>query len=258
MKKSFFYLLVILAFASVQMSCKKDKDTIVVTPEMLNSASSAGTVISTAQHTFMMNSVIVAADSGYNVNFPTDGKKSIPLKNLNASANYDWVGPDLNGWYTRSWSSVYDYEERVKFGDTIIHILSYSYHGGDGSYENTTTTRFIKGEKNGKTVYSGESVWDVYASGYSDISRYKWEIKFEDWDPETSAGTYDWYWEVSENSGGETIPYHRCEHLEATETGTEGWLHCHVIWYDDSGNETWNFEYDTPWVPVDMPEIPSW
>lgn len=257
MKRSMLNLLVILVIASFQMSCKKDKDP-VVTPETLNAASSAGTTISTAQQSFLMSSIIVAADSGYNVNYPTDGKKSKPIKNLFATETYDWLGPDINGWYSRSWSSIYDYEEKVKFGDTIIHIMSYSYHGGDGSYENTTTTRFIKGEKNGKTVYSGESVWDVHASSYTDISRYKWEIKFEDWDPETSAGTYDWYWELSENSGGETIPYHRCEHLEATETGTEGWLHCHVIWYDDDGSETWDFEYDTPWVPVDMPEIPSW
>lgn len=258
MKKTLFYLLVIVVITSFQTSCKKDKDTIVVTPEMLNNASSAGTVISTAQHTFMMNSAIVAADSGYNINFPTDGKKSVPVKNLTAANDYDWIGPDINGWYTRSWSSVYDYTEKVKFGDTIIHILSFSYHGGEGSYENTTTTRFIKGEKNGKTVYTGESVWDVHASGYNDISHFMWEIKFKDWNPETSAGTYDWYWEVSENNGGETIPYHRCEHLEATETGTEGWLHCHVICYDDDGSETWDFEYDTPWIPVQMPEIPNW
>lgn len=259
MKKSIIYLILISLAALLQYSCKKDntKDP-VVTPETLNNASTAGTAISTAQQSFMMSSIMVAADSGYNVYFPTDGKKSKLIKNLLSSCNYDWIGPDANGWYSRSWNNVYDYEERVKFGDTVIHIISYSYHGGDGSYENETTTRFIKGIKNGKTVYSGESVWDVYSSGYNDISRFIWEIKFADWNPETSAGTFDWYWAVTQNSGGETVPYHRFEHLDVTETNTEGWLHCHAIFYDDRGVETWNFEYDTPWVSVYVPTLPTW
>ena len=74
----------------------------------------------------------------------------------------------------------------------------------------------------------------------------------------SNAGTFDWYWGLYENSGGNTIPYHRCEHMVVTETTPDGWLHCVVIFYDDNGVETWNFEYDTPWNPVDIPPIPGW
>ena len=129
MKRPFIYLTAIALALLLQYSCKKDntKDP-VVTPETLNTASSAGTAISAAQQSFMMSSIIVAADSGYNVNFPTDGKKSKLIKNLQSAYNYEWIGPDANGWYTRSWNAMYDYEEKVKFGDTIIHIISYSFY----------------------------------------------------------------------------------------------------------------------------------
>ncbi|MGA3014176.1 MAG: hypothetical protein ABSD71_09080, partial [Bacteroidales bacterium] len=69
---------------------------------------------------------------------------------------------------------------------------------------------------------------------------------------------FDWYWGVYENNGGNPVPYHRFEHLEVTETTPSGWLHCLAIFYDDSGTETWRFEFDTPWSPVDMPTIPGW
>ena len=81
-------------------------------------------------------------------------------------------------------SGEYEYYEKLRIGDTIEHILSISYSGGDGSYENKTTTKYIKKEKNGKTMYDGYSIWEIHTSGYNEISRFEWRINFMDWVPE--------------------------------------------------------------------------
>ncbi len=244
----------------VLFSCKKS-DTSTGTPsneETLESASQGGTVVSTQMQSFMLSSILVAADSGHTFYFP-DGDGHKLLKTGTNLDQYDWTGPDADGWYTRYYTSTgYTYNEKLHLGDTIQYILDISYSGGDGSFENKTTTNYFKKTKNGKTLYDGYSIWEIHNSGYNDISRWEWRIYFADWNPETSAGSFDWYWGLYENSGGNTIPYHRFEHLDATETQPDGWLHCHAIFYDDSGSETWDFEYDTPWSPVEMPQVPGW
>jgi hypothetical protein len=120
--------------------------------------------------------------------------------------------------------------------------MDISYSGSEGSYDNKTTTRYIKKITNKKTLYDGYSIWDMQNSGYSQISHWDWRIYFTDWNPASSAGIYDWYWGVYENNGGNTVPYHRFSHLEATETTPTGWLHCLSIFYDNSGAEVWRFE----------------
>jgi hypothetical protein len=260
MKPRNLCLLSIPLLMMVLFSCKKDNDNDqpeVQSQATLNAASTGGTIISTKMQTFVLTSVSVAADSGYFFTFP-EGGSGPKLKSSSALADYTWVGPDADGWYTRSMSGAYVYYEKLRIGDTIEHILEISYSGGDGSYENITTTKYIKKVKDGKTMYDGYSDWTVHNSGYNDISRWEWRIDFADWVPESNAGTFDWYWGLYENNGGNTTPYHRCEHMVVTETTPDGWLHCRVIFYDDSGVETWDFEYDTPWSPVEIPPIPGW
>lgn len=249
-------LFVVLGLFILVVSCKKDEQKINNVDETVLNVSVEGAVqISTGVQTFMLSSMSVAADSGFYADVPdVDSKK----KTIASKYGYDysWSGPDVDGWYTRSMSGTYDYYERVRFRDTIDYIMEISYHGADGTYENTTTTKYIKYTENQKVLFKGFSNWELYCSGYSDISRVNWKITFDDWDPESSAGTYDWYWGVSENSGGNTVPYHRFEHLIVTETNNE-WLHCHATFYDEGNMETWDFEYDSPWAPVAMPDLPE-
>ncbi len=82
-------------------------------------------------------------------------------------------------------------------------------------------------------------------------------IEFTDWNPATNAGTYDWFWEVSINLGGDTVPYHRLAHLIATETTTKGWLRVRVTFYNEMNCVLYEFDYETPWILVIMPDIPS-
>jgi hypothetical protein len=259
MKKLPVYLLLFPFVIVMLFSCKKDKDetpTNSVPTATLTAAATGGAIVSAQMQNFMMSSIAVAADSGHTFDFPQD----TTLKRLkSAITDYTWNGPDAEGWYWRYFSGEYIYSERLHLGDTIQYIMDISYSGGDGSYECKTTTKYIKKVKDGKTLYDGYGMWEEHVSGYNSISRWDWRIYFTDWNPLTSAGIYDWYWGVYENSGGNTIPYHRFEHLEAMEiTDPENWLHCQVIYYDDSGVETWRFEYDTPWAPVSMPVIPGW
>ena len=259
MKINYLYILGIPLFILVLFSCKKKEEQTEssVSTTTLNAAATGGTVVSTQMQKFMMTCVGVAADSGHVFFIPTNDTSH--LKSVSATEDYPWIGPDANGWYTRFITGgVYNYSEKLRMGDTIDYIMEVSYHGAEGSYDSKTTTKYIKEIKNGKTLYNGSSIWDVQNSGYNEISHWEWRIYFNDWNPSTSAGTYDWFWGLYENSGGNTVPYHCFQHLAATETNPSGWLHCLVIFYDDGGTETWRFEYNTLWVPVEMPKIPGW
>lgn len=263
-------LFYVLIFAFLFISCEKEKDTQPqqgdfqrLDEEQISAVVESSTVVSTQVQSFLYSSIMVAIDSGYSPDTPPDISSKIDNSNeinqlkASASISQGWTGPDANGWYTLTMEGIYDYTEKVRIADTVEHIKIIEYHGGDGSYSNTTTTKYIPYFKNEVKLYKGYSIWEVEAFGDNNISRTEWRIEFEDWNPATNAGIFDWFWGVSENNGGNTVPMHRYEHLEATETDTEGWLHCHIICYDDSGTETWDFEYDTPWAPVYMPEIPN-
>jgi hypothetical protein len=260
MRSRFFYILCLSVVLLNATSCKKESEetTTTVPVASLTAASTGGTIVATQMQSFLNTSIIAAADSGHTFYIPTPGDTT--LKKLkSALLDYSWNGPDSQGWYWRYYSGEYTYSERLHLGDTIQYILDISSADGADSYDYKTTSKYIKKIKNGKTLYDGSCEWEENTFGYSVTSHWNSRIIFSDWNPSTSAGTFDWYWGISENSGGNTIPYHRFEHLEATEiTDPEGWLHCKVIFYDDSGIETWQFEYDTPWAPVGMPEIPEW
>jgi len=258
--KKHIYFLGLTLLVLVLFSCKKKEST---TPQpqannqTLNAAATGGMLVCNQMQSFMLTSVNVAADSGHFFIFPTGD--TTKLKSTLGTSDYTWIGPDANGWYTRSVSGgTYNYYEKLRIGDTVEYIMEISYHDADGSYDSKTTTKYMKEIKNGKTLYNGYSIWDQQCSGYNNISHMDWRIYFYDWNPSTSAGTYDWFWGLYENSGGNTVPYHRFMHLAAIETNPSGWLHCNVIFYDEGGVENWSFEYDTPWAPVEMPPIPGW
>ncbi|HNW56405.1 MAG TPA: hypothetical protein PLR88_01075 [Bacteroidales bacterium] len=250
-------VIILLSFVlfSFFVSCKKDEPK--VSEEELDVATECAVNINIGIQSFVTSSISVAADEGFNASVP-----ELPSMKKGDSAkgtyDYSWIGPDSQGWYTRSMNGSYgyDYYERIRIRDTIDYISRISYSGADGSYENTTTTKYIKYVKNQKTLYKGFSKWEVHTSGYSNMSRFEWKMTFTDWNPASCAGIYDWYWGVSENSGGDTVPLHRFENFTATEIGNN-LLHCHITFYDEGNMEIWDFEYDTPYVNVDMPEVES-
>ncbi len=269
MKTKLIILIMIAAFVVVT-SCKKEKSAPAaqLSTEQINNCVEGATVISAGVNSFLSQSLAVAADSGYKTGSPPSSNGKVfngSLSNTflksakvstSAKLNMDWIGPDKDGWYMRSWSAMYNYTEKFRKKDTVDYILTVEYHGADGSYENITTTKYIKYTRSNKTYFKGFSKWEINVFGYNDISRMGWKIEFSDWAATSGAGIYDWYWGVSENNGGNTVPYHRYEHLQATEKTTK-LLHVKSIWYDDAGAKIWDFEYDTSFVSVEMPEIPS-
>lgn len=258
MRSGFFYILGLSVILFTISSCKKKEDTATSVPTAtLTAASIGGTIVSGQMQSFMNSSVVAAADSGHTFYFPTPGDTTVK-KLKSALLDYSWNGPDSQGWYWRSYTGTYRYDERLHLGDTLQYILDISYHGGDGSYDYKTTAKYIR-KPCSDTLYDGSCEWEENVFGDNGISHWTSRIIFCNWKPSTSAGTFDWYWGVSANLGGNTVPYHRFEHLDATEINDpEGWLHCKAIFYDDSGVESWRFEYDTPWAPVYMPTIPGW
>jgi hypothetical protein len=261
MKMKNFYIFLIPLLILTLFSCKKKENQQTLTPskiETLQAAATGGSVVSNQMQTFLLKTINIAADSGHNFFFPNGGKFKM-TKSVSAITDGNWTGPDASGWYSLYYTSgEYNYYEKLHLGDTIQYILDMSYSGSEGTFDNKTTAEYIKDTSTGKTTYDGSYIWDVQNSGYNEISHWDWRIYFIHWNPSTGAGTFDWYWGVYENNGGNPVPYHRFEHLEVTETTPSGWLHCLAIFYDDSGTETWRFEFDTPWSPVDMPTIPGW
>lgn len=254
-------LAILVTGALLVSSCKKDdKDDAPekLTEEQIEACIDEATTISTELQGIMTLSLSEATEAGYESGEVPDitMKKSGAVSNHPMNGDYSWSGPDAQGWYTRSTTGVYKYSEKVRYRDTIDYVLTIEYNSAEGSYKNETTTKYIKYTKNGKALYKGFSRWDVHSSGYSDMSRFEWKITFEDWNPLSGTGVFEWFWGVSENNGGDVIPLYRFEHMETTE-GQNGWIHVRTIWYDEDGSEIWDYAYDTPWEPIVMPDVPE-
>lgn len=252
MKKILYILFISLFIVS---SCKKDDDPelkngfrVLTQEEADNVSEQAMEVTSTVQN-FMNSTLSVAFDSGYFVQPPSVSSK----KSTGSTGSTDWMGPDANGWYVKYWESYgYNYTERVRYGDTIDYELKFEYHGGDGSFSNITRTQLIRYEKDGKTLYKGYSDWKMSSSGYSDMSTVEWKMTYSDWNPQTGAGNFDWYWGVID--GMDSVPLYRYLSVTARESGDI--LRVKVTIYAEGNEEVWSFEYETPINPVDMPELP--
>jgi hypothetical protein len=261
MKKSSILLLIIFFLLS---GCKKEKDEpttdykILTETEIEDIKSSASDLAMEIQDR-MFSFIYVAMDSGLYIEYPEmqSNKSAQTLKSsLNANSE-GWTGPDANGWYTYTWEyqGLYDYRERVRCNDSIVEYeYTISYEGGDGSYENTTHTLYQKYEENGKELYKGYWDWTISTFGDNDISDVHWQMKFEDWDPMSGAGVYDWFWGASSN-GGNDVPFYRYLNVTATDAGDE-WLNVRITFYDGS-TAVWSFEYTSPWSPVEMPDLHS-
>jgi hypothetical protein len=262
MKKiSLFFLFAVLFLA---FSCKKEKETDqesdykILTEEDIYDIASGASDLAYEIQDRMFSFVDVAADSGIYIEYPQmpEEKSAIWQKstgNINADG---WTGPDANGWYTYTWEyeGLYDYTEKVRCNDTIVEYeYKISYHGGDGSYDNTTRILYRKYEENGKELYRGYWDWTLSTFGDLDISNVHWQMTFEDWDPTSGAGIFDWYWGATSN--GNTVPYYRYLNVSATDAGDE-WLNIRITFYDGS-TPIWSFEYTSPWEPVEMPDLHS-
>lgn len=246
----------ILALACILLfgSCKKDdKDnTPKLSAEQIEDYVSISNKISSQMQTSAMNYMSKAFENGFTGDLPDFGSKKSGKEVVTTNTN-DWRGPDAQGWYY--WTGdVYGtkYTEKVRSrNDTIEHIHLLEYNGADAQTKFEVYTKHIRYIKNKKEYFKGFTKVEDYSSGYSNISRTSWKMTFEDYDPTTGAGVFDWYWGVSQNSGGNTVSMHRFLHIEAVPT-TNNWLHVRVIIYDDRGVKVWDFEYDTPFEPVDL------
>jgi hypothetical protein len=255
MKKLFFFLFV--SFLMIQ-SCKKEEENAtnyaVLSETDLSEITSGATSLSAAVQDVMFTHISVAADSGMYISYPDmSGKKSTRPDNGVKKTSAGWSGPDANGWYTNHWEGTYNYTERVRCCDTIVEYeYTISYDGADGSYESKNSTQYTRYTRNGKTYYKGFWDWTVSNSGYNDISEVHWKMAFNDWNPLTGAGDFDWSWGANSN-GGNDVPFYRYLNVLATDAGNE-WLHVKITFYDGN-TESWSFDYDTPWSPVEMPEL---
>lgn len=255
-QKNFFMdcskVLAIFAIAGILVlgSCKKDdkdNEPEKLTEEQIEKYVDISNEISTQMQSSALSYVNKAFENGFTGELPDMGsKKSGSAIDAN---DYNWLGPDAQGWYYRTWEGLYRITEKVRTRkDTVDHVYIME---ADGEYKYEYKTQHIKYTKNNKELYKGYTQIDVHSFGYNNISTTYWKMEFKDWDPNTGAGIFDWYWGVPTNSGGDTVPTHRYFHIEATPT-TNNWLHVRVIIYDDKGAEVWDFEYDTPFEPVDL------
>jgi hypothetical protein len=259
MKKSIFLLFLPLFLIS---SCKKDKendintDYAILNEQDISEITDGANFLSSKVQDVMFSYVTIAADSGLFITYPqVSSKKSTGTgkEGKKSMTDGDWTGPDANGWYTRVWESLYKYIERVRCCDTAVdYEFIISYDGADGSYESINKTEYARYTVNGKVLYKGYWDWSVSNSGYNDISSIHWQMRFNDWDPLSGAGVFDWYWGATSN-GGDDVPFYRYLNIIATDIGNE-WLNVKITSYDGN-TEIWSFDYDTPWDPVEMPEL---
>ena len=265
MTKKFLYAMLILAAGL--SACKKDKSTsnsIKLTQDQVTKCAESAQPVETEIYTFMISGLVAAIDSGMTITNPPElsGKSAksavLNTKFLKNTQGYDWSGPDANGWYIKTYTSLgYTYTESFKAQDsTVWYIFDIEYQGGDGTYSNKTTTQYTQVHKNHKILYEGDSDWQIHTFGDNDISDLEYDFKFSDWDPNTGAGDYDWYWGAS-SLGGDPVPYHRFLNIIAMDNMSDPpSLHEKITWYDGAV-ELGSWEYDTYWSPVDMPKIPS-
>ena len=258
MKKLIFFLFLSLFLIS---SCKKDKDDeingyAILSEEDIEEISDGATNLTSLVQDEMFSYVAIAADSGLFITYPDmSSKKSTgnPNEVKNAADNGDWTGPDANGWYIRRWEGVYVYTEKVRCCDTAVEYeFIISYDGADGSYESINKILYSRYTENDKVLYKGYWDWSISNSGYNDISTVHWQMAFDDWDPLSGAGVFDWYWGAT-SDGGDDVPFYRYLNVTVLDIGNE-LLNVKITMYD--GNvEIWSFDYDTPWDPVEMPEL---
>lgn len=264
MKRLFYFLIIMsVLFAA----CKKDSTSNTSKSDQLTKVASNGLSITTQLESFMLQSLSVAADSGLTVTAPpsvptdTSGKSAtLKIRSLKNSQDYNWEGPDLNGWYTVEYNSLgYTITEKLKFTDTTVtYIFDTEYTGSEGSFSYIITTYYEKYIQNKIVLYRGYSDMKENSDGYSNISNVEWEFKFDGWNPSTGAGVYDWYWSAT-SLGGDPVAWHRYLNIIATEIlySNPPMLHEKITWYDNSGAYAGEWEFDTSWTPVVMPEIPS-
>jgi hypothetical protein len=258
-------LLFILLILSVVLttSCKKDKAPQgSMTSAVLNDVSSKTPAVFSKIDEFMSEALSKAASSGYYIGQPSSSSKTSlsQVISIKKSGGDGWFGPDGDGWYIKTWKSLgYTYTDKIRCKDTTLtEILSIEYHGGDADYSNVYETQFTKYTKNKVVLWKGYADWKISTFGDNNISDVNWRFEFTDWNPQTGAGAYDWYW-GAHSLGGDYVPYHRFLNIIATSNSmfqTNGnTLHVKITWYDGSV-EVGSFEYDTTWEPVEMPDMP--
>jgi hypothetical protein len=255
--KTKFYLFLMILGVVIAPSCKKKesvKQQGAISAEQLEDVSSKSMTTFTDIQGFMFEALSKASIAAPPSETAAKTEMSQALKMKSAKNELGWLGPDADGWYTEYWKSYgYTYTYKIRCKDTTLtSIFSIEYSGGDGSYSNVYETQYTKYTKNKISYWKGYADWKIKTFGNSDISNVQWRFEFNDWNPQTGAGVYDWYWGAN-SLGGDPVPYHRFLNIIAMEKGNL--LHVRVTWYD-GGALAGTFEYDTNWTPIEMPVMP--
>jgi hypothetical protein len=257
--KKLSYFLVVMAIAV--SSCKKEsknEGSTAISQDQMSECSASAMSVSLEIQNFMLSGYTEAILSGKDLSLPPDPPDTTSLKSaLKNTAGFEWSGPDAGGWYTRSTDGYYTYTESFKYVDsTVWYRISIEASDAGSSYSSVWTTHYTRYHKGGKVLYLGASEWVVETFGEV-ISNTQWDFDFTDWNPNTGAGVYDWYWSAS-SSGTDPVFYHRFLNIIATEIpfSDPPMLNEKITWYDEGGVEVGSWEFETFQVSVDMPAVP--
>lgn len=182
----------------------------------------------------------------------SQGSKSIHSQDIPTGFN-DWFGPNSEGWYWRSYNWGYgddrmtEYVRSLKPPEVGREYKSTYVMGSDATGKTTIDIYAKTVVKDG--LLTGE--YDVKSSsyGYSSIQTVRYRFTYSDFDPQTGAGTFEWW------GGGDAdsfVPYDRFLTIVATDNHDGETINVRVT-YD--GDFDWEWEYDCPYNPVVIPDL---
>jgi hypothetical protein len=173
---------------------------------------------------------------------------------LRDSGNFGWIGPDADGWYTRSYMTgygdSYHFIEKIRHSKKDLDVIAYkstlSYNGADGSFELKIDS---SADINGKGLYDGFYDIKNSSNGFQVIADAEFKFVYRDFDKKTGSGIFEWY-VGSDSLGASYVPFHRYLYINAVDDVYAKMLDCHVTCYDGmGGNWTYSCPYNTFAIP---------
>ena len=220
-------------------------------PQRLTEDIATQTEINTAVFTevpLLFTGAFLSKPGDVTLEMPDEPANSLSISGINLQTKGrggDWLGPDSQGWYTKSIKlpNGYWYTEKYRYipsENAIEYETSFTYNGGDASFSYETKSRSVE---NDEGLLDGYYIMETKANGYESISNVKWEYDYADYDRQTGAGQFEWWFGAS-SSGADDTAFHRFMRLVST-VKSEDLLHVHVYYYDEGGaNTIADWEYD--------------
>ncbi|NJK84929.1 MAG: hypothetical protein HC906_02070 [Bacteroidales bacterium] len=215
-----------------------------LTENELTQISQAGNLIFISIQDILFSVKSEASKIGYYLYPPDMIMKKSTKDFISIPQEGEWVGPDADGLYLKIWDSYgLRHTEKIQYSDTI----KYEYlveESADYNASNLQEISFIRDE-NGS--FSGTFLW-VISSDYYGILNNEWMVTFNQWNPASGAGSFDWYWRYGY---WEEVLKHYI-HISASVVSNELFISA------SQNNEygIWNFDYHSPLYSVTIPELP--